>query len=76
MAGSQLVVKLSLVKTISPVPDAPNSPKKREKALSKKYEKLVVSRPEDSSYFAQSSLIATALAFRGFPNTQFMCHDA
>ena len=51
MAGSQLVVKLSLVKTISPVPDAPNSPMKREKALSKKYEKLVVSRPEDSSYF-------------------------
>merc|ERR1712210_158585 len=50
-SGSQLVVKLSLVKTISPVPDAPNSPRKREEALSKKYEKLVVSRPEDPSYF-------------------------
>jgi len=32
-------------------PDAPNSPKMREKALSNKYEKLVVSRLEDSSYF-------------------------
>merc|ERR1712106_243504 len=44
--------KLSLVKTISPIPRCPPlSEEKREKALSKKYEKLVVSRPEDSSYF-------------------------
>merc|ERR1712051_201678 len=51
--SSQLVFKLSLVKTISsiPPPHAQNSPKMREKALSNKYEKLVVSCPEDSSYF-------------------------
>ena len=51
--SSQLVqIKLSLVKTIYPIPRCLlNSPKMRDKALSKKYEKLVVSRPEDSSYF-------------------------
>jgi len=48
---SQLVFKLSLVKTISLLSPCPNSPRKREKAISNKYEKLVVSRSEDSSLF-------------------------
>merc|ERR1712228_1086675 len=46
---SQLVFKLSLVKTISLLSPCPSSPRKREKAISNKYEKLVVSRSEDSS---------------------------
>merc|ERR1711981_486711 len=59
-----------------PTPNAPNSPRKREKALSKKYEKLVVSRSEDSSYFCTKLTDCKNVGFQGFPNTQFMCHDA
>merc|ERR1712018_371271 len=48
--------------------DATNSRRKRERAVSQKYEKLVVSRTEDSSYSCTLSSLKV-LAFSGFPNT-------
>ena len=44
------------------------SKEKREGSFTEKYEKLVVSRPEDSSYSCTLSSLKV-LAFSGFPNT-------